>query len=177
MTSSLVPAEPSTDVPSTPAKKRQCTLFEAMSGEKRPRTTETLQDSSHKKLRSKLSGQSLVAFEEQLKQVRELEATVEMQRAAKRAIRESSTQLVDPMLRGRGVTMGLKKMGRPKGSSRADNGKRHKRTFAGPVLRRDPTAQEKLSMIMYCEQLAKDQGFEAIKLLRGQDRKKRTWSQ
>ena len=66
----MIQAPSSTDVPSTPVKKRQCTLLEAFSGEKRPRTTETtetLQESSHKKLRSKLSGQGFVAFEEELK--------------------------------------------------------------------------------------------------------------
>ena len=66
----MIQAPSSTDFPSTSVKKRQCTLLEALSGEKRPRTTETtetLQESSHKKLRSKLSGQGLVAFEEELK--------------------------------------------------------------------------------------------------------------
>ena len=94
-----VPSE--TDVPSTPVKKRQCTLFETFSGEKRPRTTETtetLQNSSHKKLRSMLSGASLVAFEVELDKVRELESLVEKQRALKRQLRESSTQLVDPTM-------------------------------------------------------------------------------
>ena len=66
----MIQAPSSTDFPSASVKKRQCTLLEALSGEKRPRTTEateTLQESSHKKIRSKLSGQGLVAFEEELK--------------------------------------------------------------------------------------------------------------
>ena len=72
----LIQAPSETDVTSTPIKKRQCSLFETFSGEKRPRmteTTETLQMSSHKKLRSKLSGASLVAFEVKLEKVRELD--------------------------------------------------------------------------------------------------------
>ena len=114
----------------------------------------------------------MAAFEQEIKQLRELEAIVEMQRAAKREIRDSSTKLVDPMLRGRGVTMGTKRMGRPRGSSlRIDLGKSHKRQFASPVLRRDPIAQEKLAMILFCDKLAKEQGLTDIKLLKGPARR------
>ena len=170
----LIQAPSETDVTSTPIKKRQCSLFETFSGEKRPRmteTTETLQMSSHRKLRSSLSGASLVAFEVELKKVRKLEALVEKQRALKRELRESSTQLVDPTKRAPSMTLGNKVIGRPKGSMLSNKDKSHKRSFAGPVLRRDPTAPEKLAMIMFCERLCKEQIVEDIKLLRGQDRK------
>ena len=113
----------------------------------------------------------MVAFEVKLGKVRELEALVEKQRALKRELRESSTQLVDPTKRAPSMTLGNKVIGRPKRSMLSNKDKSHKRRFAGPVLRRDPTAPEKLAMIMFCEQLCKEQMVEDIKLLRGQDRK------
>ncbi len=97
---------------------------------------------------------------------------VEMSLAAKRAARRTATSVVDPMLRGRGVARGSKQSGRPKQTNRCVQARqKHKRVFGGPVLRRDPSAFQKLSMIKFCENMVKLQGLKSVKELQGGSRK------
>jgi len=171
-------------IPSTPPKLKQRTLLESfnqLSCEKQKKPTHDVQELSHKKLSKKLPESSMLVLREKIKELQELS---EMEQAIKRKQREvrqaqagsslksSSTQVVDPRLRGRGVSRGLKPSGRPEVSMRSSkSSKSHRRDFAGPVLRRDPTAREKLAMIMHCERAVAHHRLEGIKFLPSSVRK------
>ncbi len=165
-----------TPSPQTPIKRKQSSLFDCfgMSGEKlaKPSGECDLQQNSHSKLRKSLSGEALVTFDNNIQEIRECRTIVEMSRTAKQTARATSTGLVDPMLRGRGVARGMNKSGRPKGTSRDEQStRRHKRSFGRPVLRRDPTAFQKLAMIKFCEDMVKLQGLQSVNELKGASRK------
>jgi hypothetical protein len=146
----------------TPVKGRQRTLFESLgvSSEKHKKPTNPEHEYGNKKIRKLLSGERLDEFAKEHTTLHEVSALVEYTRDLKRAAREDAGQLVDPILRGRGISRSGLRSGRPRGSRRVDQGKSHKRIFAAPVLRRDPTAQEKLEIVMKCEELIKHVGVE-----------------
>ncbi len=165
------PTQPSPS-PQTPIKRKQSSLFDCfgMSNEKlaKPSGECDMQQNSHSKLRKSLSGEALVTFDSHIQEIRACRTIVEMSRTAKQAARATSTGLVDPMLRGRGVARGIHKSGRPKGTNRDERTcHRHKRDFGGPVLRRDPTAFQKLAMIKFCENMVKLQGLQSVNELKG----------
>ena len=153
--------------PSPSIKRSQRTLFECFGKDSAARPDET---ESHKKVRKILRGDVLVEFENKLKAFRDVMGLHVLSKVKKEA-RAESTSLVDPSLRGRGVSRGLKRMGRPKGSMRRDNGKTHKREHAAPILRRDPTAFEKLTMINFCEKLLEKDHEKEIKRMTERSRR------
>ena len=151
----------------TPVERKQRALFETfgMSGEKHKKPTDPEREYGNKKIRKLLSGERLDEFAKQHTTLHEVGAIVEYTSELKRAARDDAGQVVDPLLRGRGISRSGLKTGRPKGSRRVDQGKSHKRHLAAPVLRRDPAAQEKLEIAMKVEQLTKDVGAERPKQL------------
>jgi serine/threonine protein phosphatase PrpC len=100
----LAPLPPPSEEPRTPVKGKQKSLFEAfgLSAEKTKKPSDDVQSQSHKKLRKILCSDSLANLEAELKGLRDLEAIVELQRATKDQLRKTSTELVDPLLQGRG---------------------------------------------------------------------------
>ena len=148
-----------------PVKSKQTSLLQCFgfSGEKQAKRASNGQDASHIKLRKSLSGKSLSDFEEALEKTRQLEDLTKQQLVLKKVAREGSSAIVDPLLRGRGVSRGIKKGGRPLGSKRAHT--KHKRGLGEPILRRDPTASEKLTMIVWCEAKLREEGREELKQL------------
>jgi hypothetical protein len=147
-------------LPSTPVKRKQSSLFETWgwSQEKSKKcdgrtTYEAPQADSHKKLRKLMNGEALVMFEKSLEKQRELEHQLVIVRSAART--PSKQQ-------GRGCARGMKMSGRPKGSMRSEWAcTKHTREKGGPVLRRDPTATEKLEIVKMVENLMKDFGVES----------------
>ena len=168
-----LPPPPHETFSSTPVKKKQRKLFEVFGvlTEKHKKQDDNVGSETHQKLRKILSSESLSKFEAQLKGLRELEAVVALRRDVKHELRKTSTstELVDPMVQGRGVAKGSKRSGRPRGSKRPNacpkEVKSHRRGKASPVLRRDPSAYAKLAVIAYCEDLVREQGLTEIKQL------------
>ena len=154
--------------PSPSTKRKQRTLFECF-GHASAESPDEIE--SHKKVRKMLRGDVLVEFENKLKAFRDVMGLHELIRVAKKEARAESTSLVDPSLRGHGVSRGMKLAGRPKGSKRPDGGKTHRREHAAPVLRRDPTAFEKLTMINFCEKLLEKDHEVQIKRMNEESRK------
>ena len=95
----------SASTPRTPVKSKQSPLLDLfqLSTEMQQREVSADQESSHKKLRSKLG--TADSLNKEIEQIRQHEALVEQQRISKREARALQTQLVDPQVRGKGISM------------------------------------------------------------------------
>ena len=95
-------------------------------------------------------------------------------RADARRTEQLSGMLMDPAEQRRGVPRGNKPGGRPRGVKRVYN---KRKPLAAPSLRRDPTCQEKLVVVVAWERACKAEGVQRPRQLQASTKREleKTW--
>ena len=130
--------------------KRQASISELWGRDvKRHRSDD--ESSEFSAIKKKLDHKSYIEFQGELLAQRAAESREAKERAHRRVVRESRLPggMVDPSGKTRGVTNKNRASGRPKFSAYEQHGnKTHFRELGGPILRRDRSAVDKLSVLV-----------------------------
>ena len=119
---------------------------------------------SHTRLLGALSEKKQRAFHESLEEVkrRRAQEAAERQRTHNRKLRAGKADMTPPEEAGRGVKRGPDRNGRPSGTARV-YGRNQRKPLGAPVLRRDPSTQEKLAIVFVWAKACAKAGVESIK--------------